>query len=55
MVIAATGEPVENWTITSESGFDYSKPYVPEPASGVLLSSALCAWLGWSRSRRRHM
>jgi hypothetical protein len=26
-----TGEPIQDWTITSESGFDYSQP-VPEPA-----------------------
>jgi hypothetical protein len=27
-----TGQPVTDWTITSESGFDYSQP-VPEPAT----------------------
>jgi hypothetical protein len=44
---AATEEPVDNWTITSESGFDYSRPYgVPEPATILLLASGL-AWL-WS-------
>lgn len=53
VVVAATGEPVENWTITSESGFDYSKPFVPEPTCAMLLSSALCTWLGWARSRRQ--
>jgi hypothetical protein len=52
LVNAATGEPVENWTITSESGLDYSKPFVPEPSSAVLLSFSLCAWLGWARPRR---
>jgi hypothetical protein len=52
---AATGERLENWTITSESGFDYSKPYVPEPSSVVLLCSALCVWLGWARPQRRRV
>ena len=29
----ATGAPITNWTLTSESGFDYTKPFpVPEPA-----------------------
>jgi hypothetical protein len=52
---AETGEPLTNWTITSESGFDYSKPYVPEPTSIVLLSSAFCTWLGCARPRRRRL
>jgi hypothetical protein len=36
----ATGQPITNWTIKSDSGFDYSKPFVetPEPASLILLS-----------------
>ena len=35
----ATGEAVDGWTVTSASGFDYSKPaQEPEPASWVLLA-----------------
>ena len=38
VVNADTGMPLEGWTLTSESGFDWSKPYpVPEPSSLVLL------------------
>jgi hypothetical protein len=51
---ALTDEPILDWTITSDSGFDYSKPFVPEvpePSSIALLSVGLCAWLG--RARRR--
>lgn len=49
---AETGEPVENWTITSESGFDYSRPYeVPEPSSLLLIGLALCCSIGL-RARR---
>ena len=37
-----TGEELNDWTMTSESGFDYSKPFgVPEPASIALLGVAL--------------
>ena len=37
---ATTGEPITDWTITSDSGFDYSKPAdVPEPTSAILLLS----------------
>jgi hypothetical protein len=36
------GNPVTGWSVTSDSGFDYSKPYnVPEPASFALLAVAL--------------
>lgn len=50
---ALTGEPIENWSITSASGFDYSQPYrgVPEPSSLLLLSAGLL--LSWWRCRRR--
>jgi hypothetical protein len=49
----ATGEVLTDWTITSDSGFDYSKPFpVPEPSSIVLLGMALCARLARARSRR---
>lgn len=35
---AVTNEPILDWTITSDSGFDYSKPFsVPEPSAIVLL------------------
>jgi hypothetical protein len=49
---ALTGEPVEDWTITSESGFDYSKSYeqqVPEPSSLGLI----VALIGTPLARRR--
>ena len=37
----ATGAPITNWTLTSESGFDYTKPFpVPEPAGLALLAGA---------------
>jgi hypothetical protein len=48
-----TGEPIEDWTIVAESGYDYSKPLVPEPTSVVLLSFGLCAGFGWLRQQRR--
>ena len=37
VVDSATGQPIESWAVTSDTGFDYSKPFVPEPASAVLL------------------
>jgi hypothetical protein len=38
---AATGELLTGWTITSDSGFDYSKPFeVPEPSSVLLFATA---------------
>jgi hypothetical protein len=50
---AETGEAIDDWTITSESGFDYSQPFgVPEPSSIALLSFALCLWQGRARTRR---
>jgi hypothetical protein len=39
-----TGLPVENWTVTSASGFDYSKPapeFTPEPATITLIAIAM--------------
>ena len=49
---AETGDPVENWTIASESGFDYSRPYgVPEPASLLLIGLALCCSIGLQARR----
>jgi hypothetical protein len=36
--------PRDHWSITSESGFDYSKPFgVPEPSSTIVICTALCA------------
>jgi hypothetical protein len=47
------GNLIDDWTITSESGFDYSKPFgVPEPSSMLLLATALCARLALSWRRR---
>jgi hypothetical protein len=46
------GNLITDWTITSASGFDYSKPFgVPEPSSVLLLSIVLCARLSL-RGRR---
>jgi hypothetical protein len=40
----ATGEVIDNWTITSESGFDYSRPFpVPEPSTFVLAAIGIAA------------
>jgi len=52
VVNARTGEAIANWTVTSRSGFDYSKvfPPVPEPSSLVLVSIVA---LGWMLRRRR--
>jgi hypothetical protein len=43
---AVTGEPIENWTMTSGSGMDYSRPYqgVPEPSSLILLFVGTACW-----------
>jgi hypothetical protein len=51
---ADTDEEIENWTLTSESGFDYSKPYVPEPEAGAAAAAALgCLYaILWLRSGR---
>jgi len=53
VVDMATGEEVQGWTVSSASGFDYSKPFgVPEPSSILLLASGLCARLALGRRRR---
>jgi hypothetical protein len=52
---AVTGVEIHDWTITSASGFDYSKSFdeqqVPEPASIALLSAASCFWLRRTHAR----
>jgi hypothetical protein len=46
------GEELHDWTMSSESGFDYSKPFpVPEPSSGSLLTALLCSALAVTRRR----
>jgi hypothetical protein len=50
-----TGEVITDWTITSESGFDYSKPFpVPEPHSCGLLLGAVVGlmWFKYAGLRR---
>jgi hypothetical protein len=45
------GNPITDWTIISDDGFDYSRPFgVPEPASMALLGFALLP-LAFSRRR----
>lgn len=53
VVNARTGEAIANWTVSSRSGFDYSKvfPPAPEPSSLVLVSIAIHGWM--LRRRRR--
>jgi hypothetical protein len=48
---AATGDVIQDWSVTSDSGFDYSKPFVEVPESGGLMLTilALCAFLICSR------
>jgi len=55
VVNTETGELVENWSISSESGFDYSQPYqIPEPSSILFLASGI-VWLTSARIvRSRH-
>jgi hypothetical protein len=54
MVSDQNGNPIDDWTITSESGFDYSKPFgVPEPSSILLLNIMLCTLLPL-QGRHRH-
>jgi len=36
-----TGEPINDWTVISDSGFDYSRG-VPEPANALLLIIGYC-------------
>jgi hypothetical protein len=51
---ADTGAPVTDWTLTSDSGFDYTRAAaaVPEPASLLLLGTGLSSWLGLVLLRR---
>jgi hypothetical protein len=50
---AATGELLQDWTITSESGVDYSQPIgVPEPSGAILGLAGAC---GMSVRRRRRL
>ena len=46
------GSPIIGWTVTSDTGFDYSQP-VPEPSTFVLLAIALTSFLVASRRYRR--
>jgi hypothetical protein len=47
----SNGVPLTGWTVTSASGFDYSKPATaPEPSTLALLMFAAA---GWCRRRRR--
>jgi hypothetical protein len=47
-------QPLDAFTLVSQSGHDYSLPTVPEPASGLLLASGLGALAaGCRRSGRR--
>jgi hypothetical protein len=49
-----SGNPLDNWTISAESGFDYSKPFgVPEPSSALLFLAGVCVPLALGRSRFR--
>jgi hypothetical protein len=55
---AMTGEPIEGWTITSESGFDYSLVFlIPEPSSHLQFAVAIVGIgaLGsrWGQRKRR--
>ncbi len=46
------GNPITDWSITSDDGFDFSQPFpVPEPSSLFLLSTILAAGLA-ARSQR---
>lgn len=50
------GNPVDDWTIESESGFDYSRPFgVPDPSGIVLAATALATALGVTQMRRRRL
>ena len=49
-----TGEVIDDWKITSTSGFDYSRPFqeIPEPAA-VSLFVLGALGMGLGRRRRR--
>jgi hypothetical protein len=51
----ASGNLITGWTVTSQSGFDYSQPFVdvPEPSTFALLAIALPGLLLAMRSCRR--
>lgn len=56
--VLETGEVLSNYTITSESGFDYSKPFpVPEPAGLLPLAPTigLLALRHRAAGRARHL
>ena len=44
-----TGETITGWTVSSASGFDYSRPAVPEPSTVLLAATAALLLV-----RRRH-
>jgi hypothetical protein len=55
---AVTGEVIHDWTITSQSGFNYGSPFsdgspVPEPAPLVLFGVGFAALAGTAAWRRR--
>jgi len=51
--LAGNPIPREDWSIESESGFDYSRPFgVPEPASVLLLGTASLGLVSLGRVRR---
>ena len=52
IVTDANGNPITGWSITSASGFDYTRP-APEPATLILLAITLPG-LFLARSRYRH-
>jgi hypothetical protein len=53
--LSDSGQPMpDGYSIPSESGFDYSQPFVvPEPANLVSFFVAYCTWLSRTRPRRR--
>lgn len=49
----ATGQPIEDWTIVSESGTDYAQPVgLPEPSGGVAAGAGIAALAAACRWRR---
>lgn len=54
-VTDGNGNIITGWTVTSDSGFDYTQPYsVPEPSAFALLAIALPSLLLASRRYRRN-